>query len=170
LFGAAYETSRKGGDLFLKALEELGGRSDIVALCFGKTDIKKEFSVPVCHLGELAEDELRLLYSMADLSVVPSREDNLPNIAVESSASGTPCVTFDVGGLPDIIKHHETGYLADPFDTIDLSDGIKWILNDTSRLRRLSSCSRKFTREKFNISKISNSYRNLYNDLVSSDN
>lgn len=170
LFGAAYETSRKGGDLFLKALKELGGRPDIVALCFGKTDIKEEFPVPVCHLGELAEDELRLLYSMADLTVVPSREDNLPNIAVESSASGTPCVAFDVGGLPDIVKHHETGYLADPFDATDLSDGIKWVLNDTSRLRGLSSCSRKFTREKFNISKISNSYRNLYNDLVSSSN
>ena len=58
--------------------------------------------------------------------VVPSRQDNLPNTAVEAHACGTPVVAFRTGGLPDIVEHQRTGYLAQPFHTQDLAAGISW--------------------------------------------
>jgi glycosyltransferase involved in cell wall biosynthesis len=167
LFGSAYETSRKGGDLFLQALEQLDKRSDVSVLTFGNTDSRdQKFPVPVYHLGNLSEDELRLVYSTADLTVVPSREDNLPNIAVESIASGTPCVAFDVGGLSDIVAHRKNGYLAKPFDTSDLADGINWILNNPNRLNRVSKYSRKKAQETYSTDRISDKYINLYNNII----
>lgn len=166
MFGAAYETSRKGGDLLLKALEQLSHRSDIVALTFGNTGSQnQEFPVSVSHLGKLSEDELRLAYSTADLTVIPSREDNLPNIAVESIASGTPCVGFNVGGLPDIVDHRETGYLAEPFDTNNLAEGIDWISADPDRLDRLSDRARQVAKQRFAIGIVVEQYRELYHNI-----
>jgi glycosyltransferase involved in cell wall biosynthesis len=163
LFGAAYETSRKGGDLLLKALEQLSHRSDIVAFTFGSTDsTNRKFPTDVRHLGMLTEDELRLVYATADLVVVPSREDNLPNIAVESIASGTPCVTFDVGGLSDIVDHRQNGYLAEPFDTSDLAHGIDWILADSNRLDQLSKQARDIAKKRFSIENVINQYMTVY--------
>jgi len=120
----------------------------------------------VRHLGKLSEEELRLAYSTADLTVVPSREDNLPNIAVESIASGTPCVTFDVGGLSDIVSHRENGYLAEPFDTDKLADGIDWVLDDSSRLKKISKQSRNLAEDKFGVEKVVGDYIRIYNSLL----
>ena len=60
--------------------------------------------------------------------VIPSRLDNLPNIGVEAHACATPVVAFHTGGLPDIVDHQRTGYLAKAFDTEDLAHGIAWVL------------------------------------------
>lgn len=167
LFGAAYETSRKGGDLLLKALEHLGGRDDITALTFGSTDVRSvDNQVPTHTLGNLSESELRLAYNTADVTVVPSREDNLPNIAVESIASGTPCVAFDVGGLSDIIDHKQTGYLAEPLEPSDLAKGIEWTIADEERRSQLSERARTVSQQRFAIESVVTRYRELYESVL----
>ena len=60
--------------------------------------------------------------------VIPSRQDNLPNTGVEAHACATPVIAFHTGGLPDIVQHQRTGYLAKAFDTKDLAHGIAWVL------------------------------------------
>ena len=45
------------------------------------------------------------LYNAVDLFVIPSMEDNLPNTIMEAMACGTPCVGFDVGGIPELSTH-----------------------------------------------------------------
>lgn len=74
--------------------------------------------------------DLRLsaLYSAADAMVIPSRQDNLPNTGVEAHACATPVVAFNTGGLPDIVEHQRTGYLAKAFETEDLAEGVAWVL------------------------------------------
>ena len=52
-------------------------------------------------------------------------------------ACGTPVVAFRTGGLPDIVEHQRTGYLAQPFHTQDLAAGISWVLEDPQRPERL---------------------------------
>ena len=89
---------------------------------------------------------LRAYYSAADLMVVPSRQDNLPNTAVEAHACGTPVVAFHTGGLPDIVEHKRTGYLAQPFHTQDLAAGISWVLEDTQRRIGLGHAARQRAR------------------------
>ena len=54
-------------------------------------------------------------------------------------ACGTPVVAFRTGGLPDIVEHQRTGYLAQPFHTQDLAAGISWVLEDPQRRAALGS-------------------------------
>ena len=55
---------------------------------------------------------MRDLYQAADLLVMPTLMDNLPNTIVEAQACALPCVGFNIGGLPQMIKDGLNGYLA----------------------------------------------------------
>jgi glycosyltransferase involved in cell wall biosynthesis len=136
LFGAMGGGSdpRKGFDLLLKALSHL--RDDqraqgLELVVFGQRAPQSppDLGFPIHYTGHFHDDlSLRALYSAADVMVIPSRQDNLPNTGVEAHACGTPVVAFDIGGLPDIVEHQKTGYLAKAFDTEDLARGILWVL------------------------------------------
>lgn len=85
------------------------------------------------YLGVIRdEDRLVRAYNTADVVVFPSEMDNLPNIIKEATCCGIPCVGFNVGGMPDMISHKKTGYLADPYDTDDLARGVAWAVENSS--------------------------------------
>ena len=79
------------------------------------------------------------LYNAVDMFVTPSLQENLPNTIMESMACGTPCVGFNVGGIPEMIDHKENGYVVDYKNAQDLADGIIWTLRaDRDTLSRLA--------------------------------
>lgn len=134
LFGAigGSKDPRKGFDLLQQALRHLEGEiSGLELVVFGQMAPKEpdDSGFPIHYAGFLHDDiSLRLLYSAANAMVLSSRQDNLPNTGLEAQACGTPVVAFDVGGMPNIVRHKKTGYLAKPFDVIELAEGIKWTL------------------------------------------
>ena len=148
LFGAmgGGRDPRKGFDLLQAALKRLQGEgSKLQLVVFGELPPKviPDYGFPIHYTGHLHDElTLRVLYSAADVFVLPSRQDNLPNTGVEASACGTPVVAFNTCGLPDIVSHKETGYLAEAFSTEDLAKGITWVLEDAERHARLSAAAR----------------------------
>lgn len=132
LFGAINATSdpRKGCGQLVKALDLIS--DDYELLIFGSSEPLQapEFKQRVHYLGHLHDDiSLRLLYSAADVMIAPSLQENLSNAIMESLACGTPVVGFAIGGNSDMIEHKVNGYLANPFQTQDLANGIEWVLN-----------------------------------------
>jgi glycosyltransferase involved in cell wall biosynthesis len=86
--------------------------------------------LPLRFAGRLHDDlSLALAYAAADVVVVPSRLDNLPQSATEALACGTPVVAFRQGGLEDVVEHRVSGWLAQPFNPHHLALGIAWCLN-----------------------------------------
>jgi glycosyltransferase involved in cell wall biosynthesis len=164
------QNPRKGFDLLLSGVEELetsvAGQKPELAV-FGNSETSEE---PVSafrthYLGQFSDDEsLALLYSAVDVFVAPSREDNLPLSVQESLACGTPVVAFNVGGMPDMIRHQSNGYLVDPYDSEDLAAGIAWCIREERR-EELSEAARRVACEKFPLEKNAKAYLDLYREI-----
>jgi glycosyltransferase involved in cell wall biosynthesis len=138
LFGAMNSTSnkRKGFKYLKEALEYLSNKEkDLLLVVFGSSRDKDIENLPfeTKFLGRLGDDQtLALAYSSANVFVAPSKEENLANTILESFACGIPCVSFDIGGFPDMIEHKTNGYLAKHFDIKDLANGIQYCINKDS--------------------------------------
>ena len=95
-------------------------------------------------MGHLNDDAtLALLYSAADVMVVPSRQETLAQTATEAQACGCSMVAFSSTGLLDVVEHRVTGYLAKPYDSDDLANGIRWVIENKERHASLSNAARE---------------------------
>lgn len=165
LFGAQSVTDpRKGWDLLRDALQGLGRLCTLLVFGDGNVSIDRAPHITVRNLGTLTGDSnLAMVYSAADLFVCPSREDNLPNTVAEAMACGTPCVAFDVNGLPDMIEHRKNGWLARPFDSADLAEGIRWLL-DHPRPDRMRDAAREKALAEYSLRVMGDRYMALYSE------
>lgn len=167
LFGAQWLTDRrKGGDLLCDAIARLDFPCTLLTFGEGKLPLAVNERVVVRELGTLSDEiSLVMMYSAADVFLCPSREDNLPNTVVESLACGTPCAAFDVNGLPEMIEHRKTGWLAKAFDPADFATGIKWLATHPSP-ERLREAARDKALAEYSLSVMTERYARLYADLL----
>jgi glycosyltransferase involved in cell wall biosynthesis len=103
---------RKGLDLAVQGFSSIAGHTGIhvVVAGSGKFDIS---GVKVHHVGTVQDPRLMaILYNAVDLTVVPSREDNLPNVIIESLCCGTPVLCTPTGGMPELVCNKELGRVA----------------------------------------------------------
>lgn len=172
LFGAVDPMGdhRKGADLLQEALQDLSGDvEDVELVIFGSDEPENppEFGFPTNYVGYLHDDaSLAMLYSAADVMVVPSRDEGFGQTVSESLACGTPVVAFDATGPSDIVDHKESGYLAEPYQVSDLQSGIQWILSDPKLTQELESQSRKQAVNRYEKTKIAERYANVYGSIT----
>ena len=174
LYGANHAISdkNKGLDLLLAALRLIDDKQlqDTELVVFGE-DTKATLQDSRLHIRNFGtihdEERLLLLYRAADIFVAPSRQENLPNMVMEAMSCGTPCVAFAVGGIPDLITHDETGYLARPFEIEDLAQGLSRLILDEDRRASMSLQSREWIENNVSMSKIVTLYQDLYRELAS---
>ena len=177
LFGAMGGSAdpRKGADLLLKALQNLRTQvtgiplESLELVVFGQSRPAQppDLGFPIHISGPLHDDlSLRLLYAAADVFVIPSRQDNLPNTGLEAHACGTPVVAFRTGGLVDIVDHHVTGALAQPFDPLSLAAAIRWVLEDPQRRRQLGMAARQRAERLWDPARVAGLYAGVYGHAV----
>lgn len=172
LFGSVGPTSdpRKGFDLLTAALDDIQITSNNVRLViFGASEPADgdNLSHPTTYTGYLNDEEsLALLYTAADVMVVPSRYEGFGQTVSEAMACGTPVVAFDATGPSDTVDHRETGYLAEPYDPTDLARGIDWVLADEERLESLGRNSREKAEQEFALEVAAERYLELYNTVL----
>jgi glycosyltransferase involved in cell wall biosynthesis len=174
LFGSVCATSnkRKGFHLLQPALQKLskaGWKDKIELVIFGSSEPEQplDLGFSVHYLGTLNDDLSTVLaYSSADLYVLPSVQDNLPNTVIEALACGNPCVAFNIGGMSDMIEHQQNGFLAKPFEIDDLAKGIAWILDDRERHQKLSNRAREKAEQEFRREIQARQYTELFNQIL----
>lgn len=164
------EDSNKGFDLFVQSLSYLNSKmkEKITVLIVGATkpaiDPIEAMGIHSKYLGIITDQvQMTQLYNYADVTVVPSRMETLSFVTMESLSCGTPVATFRVGGLSDLIKHQENGYLAKPLNPKDLARGITKILNKKIVVKLADI---KIIHNKFSIDNIAHKYLELYRELI----
>ncbi len=173
LFGSLLVTSeeRKGFHFLQPTLQNLSKSSwkdklEVVIFGTSEPEIPPDFGLKANYFGTLNDDlSLALLYSAADVFVLPSTQDNLPNTVMEAIACGTPCVAFNIGGISDLIEHLKNGYLAQPYNVEDLAQGIVWVLENPGRYQKLSHRAREKVEQEFTIEIQANRYSSIFREL-----
>ncbi len=174
LFGAANVLDkRKGVDYFIEALEkmkkEMGEEAENIGLLmFGKAkqDLQELMPFKTWHLSFLnSEYKIAKAYSAADVFVLPSLQDNLPNTIMESLACGTPVVAFDSGGIPEMVDHKENGYVATFKSSEDLANGIEYVLGHEAP-QTLIDNSRKKVLNCYSPQSVAQRYSDIYRDCL----
>lgn len=160
---------RKGFRYLREALDRLSARQvKAEVVLAGKAPPQTDLlglAAPVYYLGKIS-DPARLVaaYNAADLLVVPSLEDNLPNTVLEAMACGTPVVGFTTGGIPEMIDHLQTGYLAEGASSEELATGIEWVLRQGGA--SLGQVARRRVLERYAPEVVTKQYAELYASLI----
>jgi glycosyltransferase involved in cell wall biosynthesis len=160
-------TYLKGFRHLIGALEGMDSSSGIFLLClgFGSSPVLERF--PHTHITLLPHDRsLSLVYSAADVFVLPSLADNLPNTMLEALACGTPVVGFATGGIPDGVRPGVTGLLAKTGDSAELRSAILEILGNDAKRTEMSDNCRRIALAEYDLSLQTSRYVELYTEML----
>lgn len=160
---------RKGLHLLERALTEPEVIPDLFLLMAGSGDPVIRSRLPHAHVPLVRNDRLlSVVYSAADLVVVPSRQDNLPNTVLESFACGVPVVAFAVGGIPDMVRPGITGTLVNPGDISALRRAVLELLHKPGMQAAMAENCRRIAIEEYGLAVQARRYAELYTSLCTS--
>lgn len=165
------DSVRKGGAVLLDAIERLSGTTGrafhVMAVGHGAEQWTARFRMPVTAVPAISDDRLlAAAYSAADVFVMPTLAENLPNAVLESMACATPVVGFRTGGMVDAVREGSTGWLAEPGNTEDLTRRIREALDDTEGRERMSRECRAVVEREYTMDLQASRFEALYRDLV----
>ncbi len=163
---------RKGADLLVDALmnlpDSIKSTSDLVIMGKSTGLDLDAIRMNIHKLGYIKDELLKaLVYSASDIFAFPTRADNLPLVIQEAMACGTPTVSFDVGGVSELVRNGVTGFLSAPGDKADFSRHISNTLNDVKLLEKLHHQCTDISRKEYSIHLQAERYSNLSNSIIS---
>lgn len=168
LFGCQKVTDeRKGLRYLMEAAEKLknDGRLTVVLVGQNTESTAEQLPLQCIPMGTIRNVErMAQLYAACDCFVTPSLQDNLPNTIMEAMACGTPCVGFNVGGIPEMIDHRKNGYVAEYRNAGDLAEGICYVLSE-EEYQRLSVSAREKVEECYSEKSVASRYIQIYNEV-----
>jgi len=171
LFGAAkLNDKRKGFKYLVHALKMLKYQypeleKEVALLIFGSHDetYKKMLPFDTYALGSITNPEMA--FQAADVFVLPSLQDNLPNTIMEAMATGLPCIGYNTGGIPEMVEHKVNGYVAQYKSDEDIMKGLNYIIREAD-YSLLSENARKKVTHHFNEQKVAEQYLELYKTIL----
>lgn len=102
-----------------------------------------------------------------DVLVYPSRADNFPLTIIQAMGAGLFVIAFDIGGIPELIKHKKNGYLANRENAHELENGLKYALSlDQTQWKTLRSNNLQAVSRNYSIKKMGDEYEKLYNNKL----
>jgi glycosyltransferase involved in cell wall biosynthesis len=105
-------------------------------------------------------------YRAADIYLQASRADTFPNVVLESLACGTPVIGTRVGGIPEQILDHQTGYLVEPGDWLSMAELTIKLIQDKDLRTRMGKLAAEDAQKRFQLDRMINSYIDWYYELL----
>jgi glycosyltransferase involved in cell wall biosynthesis len=157
---------RKGGAILLDALQRMAERP-LTLLSLGAGELGSlPPHVTRRSLGYVKDHQALVeAYSAADLLVHPAPVDNLPNVVLESIACGTPVVGFPIGGIPDMVRPCQTGWLAKGIGAAALADAIDLALDDLDAGIELRPSCRRIAEQEYGLARQAARYTAVFEEV-----
>ena len=154
---------RKGMKILLEALKQLD--MDAIQLyCVGKVVDSSELE-EIKFLGKIQDpSQLAIIYSAADLFIIPSIEDNLPNTVLEALMCGAPVLGFPIGGIPEMVISGQNGFLANEISVQGLSKALQFSIQNLNQLDRKQISNN--AKNKYSSEIQAKKYLELYQSLL----
>ncbi|ALS22641.1 MULTISPECIES: N-acetyl-alpha-D-glucosaminyl L-malate synthase BshA [Paenibacillus] len=108
------------------------------------------------------QDDVAQLLSLADLMLLPSEKESFGLVALEAMACGVPTIASNAGGIPELITHEETGYLADIGDVEQMASYARMLLTNNEMYQRMREACLYRARYTFCNDLITRQYEELY--------
>ena len=129
-------------------------------------ELQGQLPFPTHALGYINDEhQVVKVYNAADVFVLPSLSENLPNTIMEAMACGIPSVGFRIGGIPEEIDHLQNGYVANYKDADDLAKGIRWALDESDTEEVKKACLQKVARH-YSQQSVAKRYMEIYESMV----
>lgn len=162
---------RKGLPFFIDAISKLPPaiRDNIIVLMAGHGTVPEELCklVKVHYAGDIKDRAaMNAIYNKSDIFVCTTLADNLPNVVLESMATGVPVVSFDTGGVSDMLTDGQTGFCVPQKDTVSLSGKLLKLIQDTELRDKMSQACIDTIRKKFTRDKQAEAYLQLYEEKL----
>lgn len=170
-------SAEKGQKYLIEAVSEIVKHSpNTVFLIVGDGPFKKLLKDTVISLGlerhiiftgSFPREEMKNIYSLMDIFILPSLTEGFGLALVEAMAMGIPVIATNVGGIPEIIEHGKTGYLVPPADAKAISKAIIDLLSDKTKSELMGKAGQNFAKQEFSIYKSVTQIEQVYKNLVS---
>lgn len=165
--GGVSPAYRKGWDVLVAATHRLGsGLRGAHLIYVGDPIPFGDVGLQVHALCGRHRDAMAEVYAAADVFVLPTRGDNAPLTVLEAMASGAVVVASEVGGIPEVIREGETGFLCAPDDPAGLARAIERALSDPARRARVAAQSRRVLETSLSVDAMVRAYRDVYETLA----
>ena len=102
----------------------------------------------------------------SDVFAFPSFMEASPNAVMEAMAAGIPVVATNVGGIPEVIVHGESGLLVPPADSRSLAEALVRVLSDSSMATRLGAAGRATVESRFGFERMVGEFEALYREQL----
>ena len=120
-------------------------------------------------LGQIKNAEtMAEVYSMSDVFVLPSLEDNLPNTVMESMACGTPVIAYNIGGIPEMVEDEMTGIVVDEVSPNALAEAIFTGVTEAN-IQQWSKNARTKVEEEYNYKTVATKYIDFYQNAMKNE-
>ena len=165
---AALTDENKNFPAFVEILGRVNRRQKVEAVVFGDGYRERDLTpVKIHSLGKLASSRLlSLAYSAMDVFVMTSAIETFGQVALEAQACGTPVCAFDVGGLPDAVRHGETGFLSPYGDLEAIAANIVSLIENKDLHFNFADAGCDWTRANFTLDSAMQSYLSLYREAL----
>lgn len=167
-YSSTWVSTRKGTDVLAAALQKLDCK-DLGLLAWGEPpafEWPQGLTVRVVGRAE-GYQTLRQLLSACDLFLCPSRADNLPNAVLESLACGTPVLGSRIGGIPDMVRPGQTGWLYEGDSPAACAAAVEQAVATPSAWPELRDQSRRVALDEFSVSVQARRYHSLFETISS---
>lgn len=120
----------------------------------------------IIFVGSIPRAEIHKYFAVADVFILPSLSEGLPNVLLEASACGKPIVATDTGGVSDIIIHGKTGFLVESNNVNSFVHYVKLLLNDEGLSKRIGRNAYEYVKKQFDWDIIVKRYESIYEKIV----